>query len=288
MSVDVSCTSCSGRFRVPDTAAGKRIKCPKCKSPIDVPGTQANGTWTLKTEEGDEYGPVARNELDAWYAEGRVTADCQLLLTGSAQWQWATDLYPALSEPSTSGSGEFAIDTGDSRAGSSVNRGRGSSISSLNTGVANRKSSPGRKSKGKTGPQEPRNKTIDILATVTYVLGGLQVVGGIMFMVFGSVFASLVSGAAAGDKAMSANARQAAEASGSFMLGFFFVIGVIVLLSSVLIFMAGYGLSKRKSWGRILTLVLAGISLISGPIQLAYGIWAFVVLLDKKNADEFS
>lgn len=37
MPVEVSCSSCSGRFRVPDTAAGKKIKCPKCQSVIAVP-----------------------------------------------------------------------------------------------------------------------------------------------------------------------------------------------------------------------------------------------------------
>lgn len=54
--------------------------------------------WHLKTEEGDIYGPVPRNELDQWAIQGRISADCQLLLDGSDQWQWATDLYPDLEE----------------------------------------------------------------------------------------------------------------------------------------------------------------------------------------------
>jgi hypothetical protein len=41
---------------------------------------------------------VDRGELDRWSREGRVTADCQVLPEGSDQWQWATDLYPHLSE----------------------------------------------------------------------------------------------------------------------------------------------------------------------------------------------
>jgi hypothetical protein len=40
-------------------------------------------------------------------------------------------------------------------------------------------------------------------------------------------------------------------------------------------------------WGRILTRVLAALSIPSVPVGTAYGIWAFVVLLDKKYADEF-
>lgn len=37
MPVLVLCDSCSGKYRVPDQHAGKRIKCPKCSSPVTVP-----------------------------------------------------------------------------------------------------------------------------------------------------------------------------------------------------------------------------------------------------------
>ena len=52
--------------------------------------------WFLKSEEGEDFGPVGRSELDEWHAEGRITAECQLLRQGSEQWQWASDVYPAL------------------------------------------------------------------------------------------------------------------------------------------------------------------------------------------------
>jgi TM2 domain-containing membrane protein YozV len=59
--------------------------------------TQAAGaSWYVKTDDGEDYGPVSRRELDQWASEGRLNADCQLLKDGSEQWQWATDLYPAL------------------------------------------------------------------------------------------------------------------------------------------------------------------------------------------------
>jgi hypothetical protein len=54
--------------------------------------------WHYKAEDGEDYGPVPREELDAWYAEGRITADCQLLREGSDQWQWAGDVYAELNE----------------------------------------------------------------------------------------------------------------------------------------------------------------------------------------------
>jgi hypothetical protein len=41
MSVAVSCPSCSAKLQAPDAAAGRRVKCPKCQTPIPVPGGAA-------------------------------------------------------------------------------------------------------------------------------------------------------------------------------------------------------------------------------------------------------
>jgi hypothetical protein len=37
MSIVVTCPSCSVSLKAPDAAAGKRVKCPKCTSTIEVP-----------------------------------------------------------------------------------------------------------------------------------------------------------------------------------------------------------------------------------------------------------
>ena len=37
MSIAVGCPSCGGRFNAPDSAAGRRTKCPTCGSPLSVP-----------------------------------------------------------------------------------------------------------------------------------------------------------------------------------------------------------------------------------------------------------
>ena len=52
--------------------------------------------WNLKVKDGEVYGPVPRSQLDQWYAEERITADCRVLQQEADQWQWATDLYPDL------------------------------------------------------------------------------------------------------------------------------------------------------------------------------------------------
>ncbi|PQO47531.1 hypothetical protein [Blastopirellula marina] len=38
MAIEFSCGSCSAKFRIPDTMAGKKIRCPKCQAVQQVPG----------------------------------------------------------------------------------------------------------------------------------------------------------------------------------------------------------------------------------------------------------
>lgn len=54
----------------------------------------------MKTEDGDVYGPVPRAELDDWFLEGRVNADCQVQLDGESAWRSAADLFPELADES--------------------------------------------------------------------------------------------------------------------------------------------------------------------------------------------
>lgn len=115
MSIEVKCDGCQRRLRVPDSTAGKRIKCPKCQAIIQVPAEaespsasaptaapaaapSAAEMWTVKTADGESYGPVTKAELDEWRHGGRLDSETQLLRQGSAQWQWASDVYPDLEE----------------------------------------------------------------------------------------------------------------------------------------------------------------------------------------------
>ena len=185
MPIAIQCAGCKQRLRVPDKAAGKRIKCPKCQTVLSVPKQvekEAVGTadmptekdaaqpkqhsqpkrksapkkkqsaepkavaepkqpaeskqqedptqtaqstpatepeqtldskeslpdrWYMKAEDGEDYGPVPKAELDQWRDEGRITADCHVLQDGAEQWQWASDVYPELeaeeAEPAAAG-----------------------------------------------------------------------------------------------------------------------------------------------------------------------------------------
>jgi hypothetical protein len=50
----------------------------------------------MKNSLGETFGPVPRVELEQWVAEGRVTADSQVLRQGADQWQWASSVFPVL------------------------------------------------------------------------------------------------------------------------------------------------------------------------------------------------
>ena len=37
MTVQIQCSDCGAKLRVPDSAAGKSVKCPKCGAPVGRP-----------------------------------------------------------------------------------------------------------------------------------------------------------------------------------------------------------------------------------------------------------
>jgi hypothetical protein len=57
-----------------------------------------------------------------------------------------------------------------------------------------------------------------------------------------------------------------------------------ILLRSALAFAAGWGLMDRSSWGRIMAIVAAILSLLKFPFGTALGIWTLVMLLGYRNA----
>lgn len=70
---------------------------PVNKPAVAPPATpQAAPKWTLKIPTGDTYGPIERAELDNWFQEGRINAECQLLAEGEPRWRWASEVYPSL------------------------------------------------------------------------------------------------------------------------------------------------------------------------------------------------
>ena len=106
MPIETICPGCGRRLSVGDIHAGKQARCPACNAIYEIPltseATQAGGDkpngdrWSMRTPEGHNYGPVPRQELDRWVAEGRVTGDCLVRQEGGVTWLRADAVYSAL------------------------------------------------------------------------------------------------------------------------------------------------------------------------------------------------
>lgn len=117
MPLQIYCPHCFQTLILPYTEAGLKVKCPNCHGPIALTAAHAeqqqrsehksaaeSDRWFLKTEDGSDFGPVGKSVLDQWFAQGRISADCQVLHVGDEEWHWASDLFPELEE----GEGEVA------------------------------------------------------------------------------------------------------------------------------------------------------------------------------------
>jgi predicted Zn finger-like uncharacterized protein len=137
--MEAQCPQCSSRLRVPDDAAAKKVRCPSCQSIITlaggtpevaIPGPNvpaprlaavAAAQWSVKMEDGQQYGPISKTELDRWVADGRLGPECQLLKSGAPQWQWASDVYPQLASSAAGPPAASAPPVRGSSAGSFPN-----------------------------------------------------------------------------------------------------------------------------------------------------------------------
>lgn len=108
MAIETICKGCARKLRVADEFAGRKARCPHCKTVYTVPAAIAGvdassepeeGTsdnWLLRTKDGAVYGPVSKSELDVWVREGRLDTASQVRRQGEETWRQATEVYPAL------------------------------------------------------------------------------------------------------------------------------------------------------------------------------------------------
>ncbi|HEX8459100.1 MAG TPA: hypothetical protein VF656_17535 [Pyrinomonadaceae bacterium] len=106
------------------------------------------------------------------------------------------------------------------------------------------------------------------------ILGWLYVVLGVLGLLAG-VFVLLVLGGAG---LISGDAQAAALMSG---IGLF--IAVIVGVLSVPGIIAGWGLLKRKSWSRLLAIIIGALNILNFPIGTALGIYTIWALTQDES-----
>ena len=121
MPIETICKGCARKPRVGDEHAGRRARCPHCRTVYQVPQSTAESTtvdfgrspaandlWYLRSEDGSQYGPVGSAELAVWVGEGRVTRSCEVRRENEPHWRPATEQFPVLSTGSSTGQNPFA------------------------------------------------------------------------------------------------------------------------------------------------------------------------------------
>jgi hypothetical protein len=113
---------------------------------------------------------------------------------------------------------------------------------------------------------------VRILGWIYLVMSGLMLLGGVCMFFF-----MLTTGFLSGE----------AEAAG--IMGIVaVVVGGMFLVFSLPGLAAGYGLLKRKSWARILAIIVGVLNITNVPIGTAVGIYTLYVLLQESASTYFA
>ena len=111
------------------------------------------------------------------------------------------------------------------------------------------------------------------------ILGWLYVVSHSFFVVIGAFVFLLLVGLA----------PVTGEAEAMWVLGLVgTTVGLLMVALGVPGLLAGYGLLKRRSWARVLAIVVGIISLVNFPIGTAIGIYTLWVLVQPAATEYFA
>lgn len=202
--------------------------------------------WYVLAHDGKQYGPLSRADLDNWYVQGRLAPHSQLLRQGESAWQWATALYPALVQPQPAPVQPQVVTAGRAVITQRPARAR-------------------------------RTETVSFVALLNYVICSLLVLAGVVVMMTG-----LRAGAQMDERIAQRSGRPSAV-TGRTALGLYgLCLSTVPLAVAVAYGAAGYGVMDRRHWGRILTFILAGISVIPALGALVtFAMAAFITMISE-------
>ena len=115
---------------------------------------------------------------------------------------------------------------------------------------------------------------VKVLSVLFVILGILGIVVAVAFMALGAGTAATIL---AQDD--SNEAKVGAAWAGGCITFIAALFGIMAIPSII----AGWGLSQRKSWARILTIILAILSLPQFPVGTAIGVYALVILFNDET-----
>jgi predicted nucleic acid-binding Zn ribbon protein len=125
-----------------------------------------------------------------------------------------------------------------------------------------------------TSMPQPRSRVrehIHLVGILWLAISALNVVGGVaLYIVANTIFAP-------GNQV----------GAPSFLHPMLSAIAILILGKAALGFLAGWGLLQRESWARVLTLVLAFVSLFNVPFGTAVGVYTMWVMLPAESEREY-
>jgi hypothetical protein len=156
------------------------------------------------------------------------------------------------------------------------------------------------------GPVE-RSGAVTLVAIVNFIVGGLTVLFGLLFMFLGPAAMAWAIGQASDATPAGATpeqaelAKKAAAAGGGILAAIAGFIGVCYIIFGLPQIIAGIGVMNRKQWGRILAIVMGFIAAIFAVLNLfalpasivslilngGYALVTLIILFNSKYAAEF-
>ncbi|MCE9524882.1 MAG: DUF4339 domain-containing protein [Planctomycetales bacterium] len=297
MSLELSCPHCQRLFHPNAELAGKLAECPHCGKQVRIPSGESrlptvepgmdprwktpSTIWYVQAEDGKQYGPVTGEQLHAWYEEGRITADCQLLRKGASQWQWASDLYLDLEQtgvtkpsgpaehkpiaprpavraaPTHSALPIMPLSPGDFPTVGSGLKALGPAVRPLPPGHEEPRfhSAEALENRRKFAPfmvahrdRKPLHKMLLVVAITNFLFGTIR--AGLYFVLF---INCLIAIGALGDKA-----DQQLATRGAISL----IVALVMMVLNIFIVSGGFGLLQQREWGRTATFVGTLIGMI--------------------------
>jgi len=115
---------------------------------------------------------------------------------------------------------------------------------------------------------------IKVLSVLFIILGILGIVVAVAFFLLGAGTAATI---------ISQDQSSEGQVGAAWAGGCITAIAALIGLMAIPSILAGWGLSQRKSWARILTIILAVLSLPQFPIGTAIGVYALVILFNDES-----
>ncbi len=110
----------------------------------------------------------------------------------------------------------------------------------------------------------------------------------VLFIIFGvlgliAAVAIFMAGAGTAASILASDNSDEARVGAASIGGCLTFVAVLAGLISIPSIIAGWGLSKRKSWARVLAIIIGVVSLPQVPIGTALGIYAIIIMFNDET-----